>query len=105
MKTEFIWLDLPSELHFGTSFQISQLYINEWLIMFCFLLNPSHHVTVISAIACTMSSSEEVKENFYEDLELTPPNDKPLLLGDYNARVGNDFKNWKGVLGHHGFAK
>ena len=58
------------------------MYINEWLIKLHFPLNPSCHVTVISAYAPTMTSSEEVKENFYKDLDClvksTPPNDKLL---------------------------
>ena len=83
--------------------------INERLMKLRFPLNPSRHVTVISAYAPTLTSSDEVKETFYEELnalvKATPPGDKLLLLGDFNARVGSDSGNWKGVLGPHGTGK
>jgi hypothetical protein len=50
-----------------------------------------------------------VNEAFHEELSTlvkdTPPTDKLILLGDFNARVGNDCKNWKGVLGPHRIGK
>ena len=83
--------------------------VNERLIKLRFPLHPSRHVTVISAYAPTLTSSDEVKDSFYKELDrmvkATPTSDKLLLLGDFNARVGNDCRNWKGVLGHHGTGK
>ncbi|XP_062841273.1 uncharacterized protein LOC134300780 [Trichomycterus rosablanca] len=80
--------------------------ISERLMRLRFPLSASRHVTVISAYAPTLTSSAEAKETFYEDLnnlvKAVPPGDTLLLLGDFNARVGTDYLNWKDVLGPHG---
>ena len=64
------------------------------------------YVTLISAYAPTMTNPDEVKELFYGELRgmlrSVPYHDKLLLLGDFNARVGNDDHIWPGVLGCHG---
>lgn len=50
--------------------------------------------TVISAYAPTLDAQDEVKETFYADLDKTlskiPKEDKIILLGDFNARVGRN---------------
>lgn len=50
----------------------------------------------------------DVKEQFYDHLDevikSAPQNDK-LILGDFSARVGRDYKSWDGVLGRHGVGK
>ena len=83
--------------------------VNERLMKLRFPLNRSRHVTLISAYAPTLTSSDEVKEAFYEELSTlvkdTPSSDKLILLGDFNARVGADCRSWKGVLGPHGTGK
>jgi exonuclease III len=46
----------------------------------------------------------EVKEEYYELLQKTL-DDCPhevILLGDFNARVGNDYRRWGGVIGRYG---
>ena len=52
------------------------------------------HVTFITANAPTMMNPDEVKEKFYEDLEIlivnVPIEDKLIILGDFNARVGSE---------------
>ena len=56
-----------------------------------------------------MTNPEEVKEKFYEDLDTlvrsVPRQDKLLVLGDFNARVGSDYKNWTGIIGTNGIGK
>ncbi|XP_029766781.1 uncharacterized protein LOC112117806 [Terrapene carolina triunguis] len=83
--------------------------ISERLLKLRFPLNAKRHVTIISAYAPTLTCSDNSKEQFYEDLDrlikATPVTDKPLLLGDFNARVGADSENWKGVIGPHGVGK
>ncbi|MEM7464940.1 MAG: hypothetical protein AAF362_19900, partial [Pseudomonadota bacterium] len=50
-----------------------------------------------------------MKEQFYSDLRETisrvPADDRLILLGDFNARVGSDKEKWEGVLGSHGVGK
>ena len=63
-------------------------------------------LTLISAYAPTLCSSDEDKEVFYKKLneiiKEAPVANKLLLLGDFNARVGTDYESRDGVLGHHG---
>ena len=67
------------------------------------------HLTIISADAPTLTSSHNVKEEFYDNLDhvikITPQSDKLVLLGDFKARVGRDRSSWAGVLGKHGIGK
>ena len=66
-------------------------------------------MSVISAYAPTLTSSDEAKDVFYEELNAlvkdVPPSNKLILLGDFNARVGTACNNWKGVLGPHRIRK
>nr|VZI29194.1 unnamed protein product [Spirometra erinaceieuropaei] len=62
--------------------------------------------TIISAYAPPMTSSDAVRDKFYEDLHAllatVSKADKLIVLGDFNARVGTDHTAWRGVLGPHG---
>nr|VZH92223.1 unnamed protein product [Spirometra erinaceieuropaei] len=62
--------------------------------------------TIISAYAPPMTSSDAVRDKFYEDLHAllatVSKADKFIVLGDFNARVGTDHTAWRGVLGPHG---
>uniref|UniRef100_A0A5F8H7Z0 Reverse transcriptase domain-containing protein n=1 Tax=Monodelphis domestica TaxID=13616 RepID=A0A5F8H7Z0_MONDO len=72
-------------------------------------LSKDQYATIISTYAPTLTSTEETIEQFYSDLSAVlhsvPTNDKLILLGDFNVRVGQDHERWKGVLGKHGMAK
>ena len=63
-------------------------------------------VNIFSVYAPTMTSSEEVKDQFYEELHKAikkcPEGEPMFLLGDFNARVGTDRESWPRSLGHHG---
>uniref|UniRef100_A0A183TP76 Endo/exonuclease/phosphatase domain-containing protein n=1 Tax=Schistocephalus solidus TaxID=70667 RepID=A0A183TP76_SCHSO len=52
-----------------------------------------------------MTSSDAAKDEFYEDLHAllatVPKEDKLIVLGNFNARVGTDHAAWQGVLGPH----
>ena len=64
---------------------------------------------IICAYAPTNCSTEETKDSFYEELDRTiksiPSNEQIILLGDFNARVGNDYESWNVCLGRHGIGK
>ena len=71
-------------------------------------LSHGRYLTIVSVYAPTMSNPEEKKEEFYHEISSlcrkVPPNDKLIILGDFNARVGTDFNTWKS-LGQHGVGK
>ena len=51
-------------------------------------LSGKRHATIVSAYAPTMTNPDEVKDQFYDDLDsvisATPWTDKLFLLGDFN---------------------
>ena len=83
--------------------------INDRLISLRLPLRGNRHATLISAYAPTMTNLEETKDKFYDDLEsllaTVPKEDKLLILGDFNARVGTDHKTWEGTIGRNGVGK
>ena len=72
-------------------------------------LSGKRHATIVSAYALTMSNPDEVKDKFYDDLDSVISaalrTDKPILLGDFNARVGTDHQTWEEVIGSEGVGK
>ena len=57
-----------------------------------------------------MTNQEEIKDEFYEDLqnaiEIVPMEDKLILLGDlFNDRVSTDHQTWEGIIGRNGVGK
>ncbi|XP_072182226.1 uncharacterized protein [Diadema setosum] len=80
--------------------------INDRIMTVRLPLAKKRYATMISAYAPTMTSPDDVKERFYEDLQVTisavPKADKLIILGDFNARVGTDYASWNGVLGKNG---
>lgn len=55
-------------------------------------LTNRRHATIINVYAPTLNSDEEIKDSFYQHLneivQAIPREDKLILLGDFNARVG-----------------
>ena len=87
------------EFPFGTSERIISLRLP---------LRPKRFVTIVSVYAPTMDSPETNILSFYDELRPLflniPDDDKIILLGDLNARVGRDSQTWK-CLGSHGLGK
>ena len=69
-------------------------------------LKNKHYATLFSVYAPTLQAEPAEKDKFYSELRIlpqgTPADDKLLVLGDFNARVGQDAVTWKGILGRHG---
>ena len=65
-------------------------------------------VSVIQVYAPTENSRVEMKEEFYEQLQVTvrevQSQDKLVVMGDLNARVGDNVKVWGEVIGKQGEA-
>ena len=80
--------------------------INERLMTLRIPLKRSKYLTLISVYARTLTSDDETKDSFYDDLHRTirsvPKNDKLVVLGDFNARVGRDHLLWDGLIDKHG---
>lgn len=94
VKTEIA--DKLEELPLGVSDRIMSLRIP---------LIKGRYATFISVYAPTMCDEEEVIQGFYSDLRKVirkvPYEDKLVLLGDLNARVGKNYDVWDS-LGKHG---
>ena len=73
------------------------------MISICFQGKP-FNIMVIQAYAPTSNAEEAEVERFYEDLqdlsELTPKKDVLFIIGDWNAKVGN--QETPGVIGKFG---
>ena len=63
---------------------------------------------LISAYALTLTSSDQLKDAFYEKVDSLlgkiPPSEQVLLLCDLNARVV-DYEAWPDCLGKYGIGK
>ena len=61
--------------------------------------------TFIQCYAPTNDADEETKQQFYNSLQETindlPKRDIVLLLGDFNAKIGNDNKGKEAIMGTH----
>ena len=80
--------------------------VNDRMITLRLPLNEKRNCTIIAVYAPTMTNSPETIAQFYQQLDSTlktvPKEDKIMLLGDFNARVGQDDEIWNGVLGKFG---
>ena len=64
---------------------------------------PFYHekkfATIISACAPTMTNTVETKDKFYEDFEYVISSvlaeDRLIILGDFNSRIGQNNASWE----------
>ena len=88
------------------SMQESYIAIDERLMTLRLPLAKNSFVTFESVYAQTLASSDDVKDRSYDmlysTLRRTSQNDKIILLGDFNARVGRNRDIWHGVIGYDG---
>ncbi|CAF1666979.1 unnamed protein product, partial [Didymodactylos carnosus] len=63
-------------------------------------------VTFVSCYAPTNEADDKSKEKFYQTLDQVvngiPKRHMLVIMGDFNARVGDDYETWKGVMGKCG---
>ena len=71
--------------------------------------NRNINMNVVQIYAPTNDALEEVKEGFYNRLqEVTdklPKKDVNIIMGDANAKVGDNNEGYEGVIGRHGIGK
>ena len=71
-------------------------------------LSCGRYLSILSVYAPTLQASDEIIFAFYESLREAiteiPTEEKLIILGDLNARVGKDWETWES-LGHHGIGK
>ena len=83
--------------------------INDRIMTMRLPLHDKNHATLISIYAPTMTNPDENKELFYQQLDETirkvPKEDKLIILGDFNARVGASSDLWQGIIGKHGIGQ
>lgn len=117
----FFWKGLPEgvQRNYGVAFAIKTsmlvsvqqkpVGISERLMSWRIPLTNSRYATLISAYAPTLDSEDEPKDRFYSQLhtlfQSIPRDDKVILLGDFNARVGQNNHIWEGTIGRHGVGK
>ena len=83
--------------------------ISSRLMMMKLKLKHGHSAVLLSAYAPTLVASDDDKEAFYESLssaiQSVPFRHRLFLLGDFNARAGQDTITWPKILGHHSVGK
>ena len=66
-------------------------------------LKGNQYLIFVSVYAPTLTNDDISIEQFYERLDSVirdaPAIDMLLFVGNFNARVGSNASNWKGVLG------
>ena len=79
--------------------------INE-RIVWCRLKGKYVNVTIVQVYAPTEEKTDEEKEEFYirlkEVIRSVKQHDMLLLMGDFNAKIGQDDGIWRDIMGVFG---
>lgn len=63
-------------------------------------------LSIIVAYAPTEEADDDIKKSFYEDMnaitDTIPKHDVTIVMGDFNAKMGSDNRQWTAVIGPHG---
>ena len=66
-------------------------------------------LNLLCVYAPTLTAPDDIKDSFYNQLETTikdyQKQEALIILGDFNARVGDDYEAWPNCLGHFGVGK
>ena len=114
----FFWSGLPTVACriYGVGFAVmtallqsakeSLITIDERLMTLQLQLAKNRFATFVSVYSPTLDSPDYVNDRFYDtlysSLRRILQDDKVILLGDFNARVGRYNDIWHEVIGHHG---
>lgn len=62
-------------------------------------------ITIIQCYAPTEQDTDEQKDAFYDQLETcfmsSPKSDMKIIMGDFNAKLGQDNSNLQAIMGRH----
>ena len=71
--------------------------------------DQGYDISIIQVYAPTTNYQDEVIDAFYSDIQgaigKVKPRDVLMIMGDFNAKVGNDSNTWDTVLGRHGIGE
>ncbi len=63
--------------------------------------------TVIQVYAPNTADNENEVDDFYNQLQTaindTPNKDLIIIMGDFNAKIGQEWTDWENVMGHYGY--
>ena len=84
-------------------YNLNPIHISERISNLRIPLKNGEKMTLISAYVPTLTSPDDIKEEFYRSLDRViadvPENDRLSLMGDFNASTDSDRHLWPGVIG------